>query len=221
MRPADRRFMAALATSRSAGRTTSSTNRVVKVSPSGSARMRDRSLAERGVGSKADSSAHRRARMIARSPKAHRSSGQRRALALWWDGVGTAAFAMRRPPGVDVRRILGLAWSANAGHAQHNSRRCEGCWFVHRNARTAHLCRHRITPIRSIKGPKPQIARNAHKVRSQVLLLTYVSSPDMTTPLPHSERMSHRSFMSTATPAITSCMLSVRPPSAREHSHWT
>ena len=174
--------MAALATSRSAGRTTSSTNRVVKVSPSGSARMRDRSLAERGVGSNADSSAQRRARMIARSPKAHRSSGQRRALVSWWDGVGIAAFAMRRPPGVDVRRILGLAWSVNAGHAQHNSRRCEGCWFVHRNARQACLYGHRVTPIRSFKGPKFQIVQNARKTRIQVSLITRVSSPYTTTP---------------------------------------
>ena len=148
--------MAALATSRSAGRTTSSTNRVVKVSPSGSARIRDRSLADWGVGSWADSSTQRRARMIARSPSAHRSSGQRRALESWWDGVGTAVFAMRRPPGVDVRRFIGLAWSVNAGHAQHNSRRCEGCWFVHRNARQAYLGGHHGTPIRSIKDLSPK-----------------------------------------------------------------
>ena len=145
------------------------------------ARMRDRSLAERGVGSHADSSAQRRARMTARSPKAHRSSGQRRALVSWWDGVGTAAFAMRRPPGVDERRILSLARSVNAGHARQNSRRCEGCWFVHRNARQACLCGHHRTPIRSIKGPKPRIAQNAHKVIFQVSLLTRASSPYATT----------------------------------------
>ena len=161
LRPADRRFNAALATSRSAGRTTSSTNRVVNVRPSGSARMRDRSLADCGVGSWADSSAQRRARMIALSPSAHRSSGQRRALESGWGGVGTATFVMRRPPGVDERRILRVTCSDIAWHARQNSRHRKVCWLVHANPSQGSPWHQRMTIIRATRDLSPNSRKTA------------------------------------------------------------